>query len=179
MSIKFNIKTGPKKRSKALILLAQREYIKREFGDYNQLEDLEDTNTPWDWDHIFPKSWIWGEGDLEKYWSGRIGNFRAMSLEGNRSENDNFSPAKRLSPDICKDESVEEKEVAFQQMLRDYFIDKERDLPYWEQITTRCRYMDKSRQPDFEKNFAEAIIRRSVNIYRSFYELFEIPDWRG
>ena len=102
-----------------------------------------------------------------------------MSLEGNRSENDNFSPAKRLSPDICKDESVEEKEVAFQQMLRDYFIDKERDLPYWEQITTRCRYMDKSRQPDFEKNFAEAIIRRSVNIYRSFYELFEIPDWRG
>ena len=44
-------------RNKSFILLAQREYIQREFSDYNQLEDLQDTNTPWDWDHIFPRSW--------------------------------------------------------------------------------------------------------------------------
>lgn len=162
-------------RNKALILLAQREYIRREFSDYNQLEDLQDTNTPWDWDHIFPKSWAWGESDLEKEWMNRIGNFRAMSLVDNRSENNNLSPARRLSPEMCG--CTSEDDAAFRRMLRDYCVDYAGDYPFWKRIQTRCRYCPEEGKEDFERTFATAVILRTVNIYRSFYELFEIPDW--
>lgn len=162
-------------RNKAFILLAQREYIRREFPDYNQLEDLQDTNTPWDWDHIFPKSWTWGESDLEKEWMNRIGNIRAMSLVDNRSENNNLSPSERLSREMCGCES--EDDERFRQMLADYCVEYTRDYPFWKRIVTRCRYCEEEKRESFERNYAAAVILRSVNIYRSFYELFEISDW--
>ena len=35
--------------NKSLIILTQQNYINRTFSDFNQIEDLEDTNTPWEW----------------------------------------------------------------------------------------------------------------------------------
>ena len=142
--------------NKYLILLAQREYINRTFKDYNQVEDLEDTERPWDWDHIYPESWVYYQREIDdrtRYWEWRIGNFRAMSLTHNRSENDNYSPAERF---VVKD--------------KDYFIN-DNDLAFWKQLTAEHKYI-KSSDPEYVLIHAKAIIIRSVNIYRVFYDMF-------
>lgn len=143
-------------RDKSLILLAQRDYINRTFQEFNQLEDLEDSNTPWDWDHIYPDSWVYYQqriDDRTRKWEWRIGNFRAMSLTDNRSENNNLSPAER-----------------FEECNSDYFI-KENDLKYWRQLDASHKYI----KEDDEKHViihAKAIIIRSVNIYENFLNMF-------
>ena len=161
-------------RNKAFILLAQGDYIQKEFEEYNQLEDLQDTNTPWDWDHIFPKSWTWGESNLESDWVNRIGNFRAMSLVENRSENNECSPKERFSPEFYG--LLSESDDEFKAILKNYFIDPEHDYQDWLQLDTRLRYCPAERKEDFERHFAGAIIKRGVNIYRHFYNLFGIHD---
>ncbi len=141
-----------------LVLLAQREYINRTFKDYNQVEDLQDTERPWDWDHIYPESWVYYQqriDDRTRYWERRIGNFRAMSLTDNRSENNNLSPAERFA---TTDD--------------DYFI-KENDLVYWKQLTADHKYI-KNSDPEFVMIHAKAIIIRSVNIYRNLYNMFAL-----
>lgn len=136
-----------------LVLLAQKKYINKTFADFNQIEDLQDTETPWDWDHIYPQSWVYWRRNIDdrtKRWEWRIGNFRAMSLTDNRSENNNLSPAER-----------------FTDANEDYFI-KENDLEYWRQLTHNVTEDDTK----FVLIHAKAIITRTVNIYRNVFDLF-------
>lgn len=144
--------------NRSLILLAQRHYINRAFQEFNQMEDLQDSNTPWDWDHIYPQSWVYYQQSIDertRKWEWRIGNFRAMSLTDNRSENNNESPAAR-----------------FKTTDADYFI-MENDLKYWSQLTDEHKYV-KKRDSDYVMIHAKAIITRTVNIYREFYSLLII-----
>ena len=141
--------------NKDLIILAQRSFINRTFADFNQLEELQDTSTPWDWDHIYPNSWVYYQRDIDqrtKNWEWRIGNFRAMPLVDNRSENNgiNAAPAAR-----------------FTSPHPDYFI-KDNDLEYW------SRLKDYSKDDAFVVNHATAIILRSVNIYHEYLNFFSI-----
>lgn len=141
--------------NRQLVLLAQRYYINSSFGDYNQLEDLEDSNVPWDWDHIYPGSWVYYKKDIDwrmREWEWRIGNLRAMSLSDNRSENNHLSPNERL-------QSAEDREK--------YFI-KDNDWQYWQYID---KYGDKK---DLISYHTKAIITRTLNIYRNFLEMFGI-----
>lgn len=157
-------------RGKTLILLAQRQYIRSAFPDFNQLEDLNDTSTPWDWDHIYPWSWTWSGWDIEKDLASMSGNFRAMSLVDNRSENNDFSPAERLSPEKL---GGEEK---FREALSNYFIEK--DYQSWQKVDTRaiwCKYDDQKLKA-FHMAFANAVLTRTANIYRAFYNLFGIGE---
>lgn len=143
-------------RDKSLILLAQRDYINRTFKDFNQLEDLEDTNTPWDWDHIYPNSWVYGQWYIDprtRAWENRVGNFRAMSLTDNRSENCYKSPAER-----------------FDAPNTDYFI-CENDLKYWSLLDEAHKYI-KEDNVEYVLIHAKAIITRTINIYKSFLEEF-------
>ena len=145
-------------RSKSLILLAQREYINKTFLEYNEIEDLDDTNTPWDWDHIYPSSWVYGKWYIDnrtRRWEWRIGNFRAMDLTDNRSENNNLSPAER-----------------FPEPNADYFI-KDDDLRYWRQLDKEHRRITEGNE-EYIKIHAKAIITRSVNIYENFLNMFSI-----
>lgn len=140
---------------KELILLAQRDYINSTFREFNQLVDLEDTNTPWDWDHIYPYSWVKYQQNIDdrtRAWTNRIGNFRAMSLDENRSENNRLSPFDRLN-----DEETRKK----------YFV-KDNDWSYWKDIKSRVK---KDNANVVEAHF-QAIITRTVNIYKDFYDLF-------
>lgn len=143
-------------RDKSLILLAQRDYINRTFTDFNQLEDLEDTNTPWDWDHIYPNSWVYGQRYIDprtRAWENRVGNFRAMSLTDNRSENNSLSPAER-----------------FDAPNSDYFI-QENDLKYWKMLDGSHKYI-KEFNADYVLIHAKAIITRTINIYENFLKMF-------
>ena len=76
----------------AMLKIVEREAFKRFFNDYNPVQqDLwEQTNRPWDDDHIIPKSWIAGKRPLWRntvdMWIWSIGNFAHIPFEENRSK---------------------------------------------------------------------------------------------
>ena len=142
-------------RCKPLVLFAQRNYINESFGEFNQMETLEDTNTPWDWDHIYPESWVYAKWYINpntKHWTNAIGNFRAMSLEENRSENNSLSPCDRLI-NVCEQSFV-----------------KESDWKYWEKIKGRISDGD----TEMIKIHLSAIVHRLCNIYEEWYETLDV-----
>jgi len=142
---------------RSLLLFAQRDYINREFCDFNQLEILEDTSAPWDWDHIYPTSWVYNKRYVNeniRHWTGTIGNLRAISLEHNRSESNRESPSERLSDN--RSES---------------FIN-DNDWEYWSKITDRI-WENESKKI---KIYLSAVINRLCNIYEEWYEKMEIRN---
>jgi hypothetical protein len=146
---------GKIRYNRSLILLAQRDYINKTFTDYNQMEDIDDTNAPWDWDHIYPSEWVYYKKDINsgiKEWNNTNGNFRALSLEQNRSENNSLSPKERLDDSNIRTSS--------------FVID---DWQHWQNINDRI-YDDK-----IETHF-RAITSRMINIYEKFWEDFKIAE---
>jgi hypothetical protein len=140
---------------KPLVLFAQRKYINDSFGEFNQMETLEDTNTPWDWDHIYPASWVYAKWYINpntKHWTNAIGNFRAMSLEENRSENNSLSPCDRLIN------------------VREQSFIKENDWIYWSKINRRINDGDH----EMINHHLSAIVHRLCNIYEEWYETLDI-----
>jgi hypothetical protein len=141
--------------NKSLLIFAQRKYFFDKFQDFNQLENIEDTNRPWDWDHIYPNSWVYkkeGVNPLVRHWVNSIGNFRALSYDDNRSENNHLSPAVRLKK--------EEKKVESFILLNDY--------EFWEKLGDQSwRIKDND---ETLTNFLSAVIHRMVNIYEDWYK---------
>ena len=139
--------------NRLLVLLAQAPYINKQFPEFNQLNRLEETNTPWDWDHIYPSEWVyrkWSIHPTTREWNNTIGNLRAMSLSVNRSESNKLSPYDRLreSADIRKD----------------YFIDDNSDWQSWQQL----KGVIHDHNDEMVTLHAKAIIQRIVNIYKYF-----------
>lgn len=146
---------GTIQQNRPLILLAQRDYINDVFRDYNQMEDLDDTNVPWDWDHIYPSEWVYRKGKINqsiKDWNNTNGNFRVLALEQNRKEGNSLSPAVRL-------ENMSIRELSF----------VKEDWDSWQHI--EARIMDHQIQPHFV-----AITTRMINIYQKFWDDFKIND---
>jgi hypothetical protein len=141
---------------KQLILFAQRNYLNSEFSDFNQIENLEDANVPWDWDHIYPSEWVYRKvycNQSIKDWNGTNGNFRAISLELNRSESNSLSPKTRLNTENIRN-------IAFVQ---------DNDWQYWQQINDRI-WDNKA------ENHFRAITTRMINIYEKFWIDLKIED---
>lgn len=139
--------------NRLLILLAQAPYINKQFPEFNQLNRLEETNTPWDWDHIYPSDWVyrkWSIHPITREWNNTIGNLRAMSLSDNRSESNRLSPYDRLSKSV--------------DIRNDYFVDDDSDWQYWQQL----RQTIYDGNGDMVTIHAKAIIQRIVNIYEFF-----------
>lgn len=146
---------GKIQHNRQLILLAQRQYINASFGDYNQMDDMDDTNVPWDWDHIYPSEWVYRKEYCNRSirdWNNSNGNFRAMSLEQNRSESNTVSPKERLSlAEIRKYSFVNE------------------DWQYWQNLEKRI-------WDDKVENHFRAITSRMINIYQKFWDDFKIYE---
>lgn len=144
--------------NRGLILFAQREYIIREFREFNQLESLEDANAPWDWDHIYPDSWVYYQHGIDarvRHWNNTIGNLRAMSLSENRGENNSHSPAQRLKDTAARADS---------------FVADTADYPYWARVTGRLN------GTDGHDDLLSAIIVRATNIYREWYDTVGVGE---
>ena len=143
--------------NKSLLIFAQRNYIVEKFKDYNQFENIEDTNRPWDWDHIYPASWINNKekiAQIVKNWKECIGNYRALSFDDNRSESNNVSPKERFSKDNNRADS---------------FINDD-DFSYWNQIDVNYyRLKGDNLSNDKIRNYLSAIIFRMCNIYEEWY----------
>ena len=137
-----------------LVLFAQRVYINKNFGDFNQMESLEDTNTPWDWDHIYPSEWVYNAKNIDpkiRDWNSCIGNQRALSFSENRSDSNRKSPKIKVEEDDGQS----------------FFND---DVEFWDQIGERIY--------DEGKVYlhSEAVIRRLVNIYKDWYLTLNLGD---
>lgn len=143
--------------NKSLLIFAQRNYIVEKFKEYNQFESIEDTNRPWDWDHIYPASWIYNKENIAqivKNWKECIGNYRALSFDDNRSESNNVSPKERFYIDNNSADS---------------FINED-DFKYWDQIDgSYYRLKGVELNDDKIKIFLSAIILRMCNIYEEWY----------
>lgn len=141
--------------NRSFIIFAQRKYINEHFKDFNQIEDLQDTNVPWDWDHIYPDSWVYYQQtfDIIRRWNNCIGNFRALSLGQNRSENNNISPKVRFK-------ESEERERSFI---------KSNDLEFWNQIDDRIKV-------EKLQYHTKAIVYRTINIYKEWYDTLKINN---
>lgn len=141
--------------NRQLILIAQRTYINATFGDYNQMDDMDDTNVPWDWDHIYPSEWVYRKGHCNRSirdWNNTNGNFRAISLEQNRSESNKDSPKVRLTEE-------DNRKISF---IND-------DWDYWQNI--EARILDNK-----VENHFRAVTTRMINIYEKLWNDFKIQE---
>jgi hypothetical protein len=146
---------GKVRYNKQMILFAQRDYINSTFKDFNQLDEIEDTNVPWDWDHIYPSEWVYRKkycNQSIKDWNNSNGNFRAISLEHNRSRSNQQSPK-----DISNDDE------------RKYSLINDNDWEYWKNIEYRI-------WDDKVHNHFKAVTTRMINIYEKFWNDFKIKD---
>lgn len=144
------------KKNKSLVLFAQREYINTSFLEFNQMETLDDTNSPWDWDHIYPSEWVYNRKKINKSikdWNDTIGNYRAISLEHNRSRGNTQAPS----------------EITDEEEQKESFIDINKDWKYWQKIQNRIN-------DDKIENHFKAVTTRMVNIYRKFWEDMKIQE---
>ena len=141
--------------NKQLILFAQRNYINSAFEDYNQMENIEDTHVPWDWDHIYPSEWVYNRRNCNQAirdWNNANGNFRAISLEHNRSRGNSQAPKDISDP--------EEQEFSFIQS---------NDWEHWQNIDNRIL-------GDEIQNHFRAITTRTINIYEKFWNDLKIHE---
>lgn len=94
-----------------LILYVQREFLAKHFK--KEQSSLDDTNLPFDWDHISPNKYIYkkfGIPRLIKDWYNSNGNYRAWPYSLNRIDQDNV-PSIKLNPMKRENYSAEEDEV--------------------------------------------------------------------
>jgi len=84
-----------------LVLFAQRFWLDKFFPGYNPAapDQIEDSDRPYDWDHIFPQSYIDRAQNILSLWKDdwphTIGNLRAWPMELNRGDG-NIPPADKL-----------------------------------------------------------------------------------
>ena len=120
-----------------------------------EFEGIEDTNKPWDWDHIYPNSWVYGKryiSVLVKWLINTNGNYRALSYNENRSQSNNESPELRFrNKPVVQSNS---------------FI-KENDLKYWLELTNTDNRL-KEENPKVDQ-FVNAVLTRIDNIYIDSY----------
>lgn len=85
-------------KNRDIVLYAQRAFLAKVISNDHLLMD--DTDVPFDWDHISPNSYVYGLQDIPQIirdWYNSNGNFRAWPYSLNRMDQD-VSPAKKLDP---------------------------------------------------------------------------------
>ncbi|QSV45466.1 DUF262 domain-containing protein [Geobacter benzoatilyticus] len=175
---------------KEMVLYAQREWLVRWFSDFDPAspDQLEDTDRPWDFDHIHPQKYIYGKWNMPqilKDWHGSIGNLRAWPFELNRSDGETTPCSKlkdageessRFFPTTtsCKKGPYKEVILASSIPLRDW--------SHWEASTPLtdpfpANYLAKPE--DFGQcrvSLLNAITRRWIYLYKQWYDNLLIKD---
>ena len=171
-----------------LVLYAQRQALFEWFEDRQY--HLDDTNVPFDWDHIFPHKYVKGKKNIPRILRdiyNTNGNFRAWPYPLNRGDQD-VLPSVKLNPNK---ENTQDKENTqeYEKMVKswqEYFKSKPRikadikNLPKHLQEWSRCdvKWID-TKITDVKKHFKlvyQLIINRNVELCREWYEELMIDD---
>ena len=158
--------------SRSLLLYTFREYIETKFKDYNPaLAAWQEDNRPWDYDHIFPQSWvISGKGRARgKYhWlvcevANCIGNIAPIAYSANRSKNDN-------APFFNKDYylGVEEDTTLFCTL-----DDEDKEIPFLKKAPESAIEYEQ----DLSSKLGHWIAKRLEKIYGEFYHSLHLEEF--
>ena len=148
-----------KKESRELLLYACRKYLEKEFPEYDSVDAVWcEENRPWDYDHIFPQSWIIsGQGkrqgeyhELVQTFLNSIGNIAPLSFSKNRGKNDDPPKEYQGSDNILLFVDIEDNKDFFKQENKS---DKALELEEGKAFT-----------------FAEITAERLYNLYSNWYE---------
>lgn len=143
--------------NRQFLIVAQRAYFNEQFKDYMEFEGIEDSSRPWDWDHIYPDSWVyrkWEISQLVRWLNSTNGNIRALSFNENRSQSNRQSPKQRF----------ENNRFAQQNS----FIHPE-NVQYWLALTNQNQRL--KRKTTAEEAFVNAVFKRTENIYRACFDV--------
>lgn len=166
---------------KSLVLYAQREWLVKWFKEFDPVAPLqqEDTDRPWDMDHIHPQKYVYGRHNIPRIirnWHGSIGNLRAWPFEMNRGDGD-ISPRHKL----CSEPGKNEYNLSRKDLPKASFIDsKSEELQNWlnscpDERQLVGKYLNMTdRYPDCRRALLTAITKRWVALYREWYDTLNI-----
>lgn len=172
-------------QERRLVLYAQRHWLDRFFPGYNPAapDQLEDSDRPYDWDHIFPQSYIVRAQNLLKMWRDdwpyTIGNLRAWPMELNRSDG-NVLPAEKLSNRLTGKEQIRWG-ISDDNTLREASFITDDNWKYWESCKHDASKVKKqlTKHSDFGDNLLGAITERMYLLYKHWYENLDIASTFG
>ena len=186
----FGIKTNHKLflqkviNNRDLILYAQRDFLSSFFKDKQY--ELDDTNVPFDWDHISPYKFIHRRfyiPPIIKDWYNTNGNFRAWPYALNRMDQDDV-PAFKLNP---LNGAISEDQRKINKEKWDGFIKRNGELiksdKQLSQILLKWSFCTKdwancdvsNMKKDWEIVF-NLIIKRNLMICKEWYDSLLIDD---
>ncbi len=146
------------KKSKDLLLFAQREFMCSRFKEYDpsRADTWKESNRPWDFDHILPSATLHDKrGKILKIacdeWVNTIGNFRAWPLEENRSKSD-------------RTDSIEQKD------FKNSFIHDQAECEAFSMSKIEIDIPEKAAA------FMNAARTRMIRIYSDWFDSLEIGE---
>jgi len=154
--------------SRDLLLYCQRAALYKWFEKIEGIS-LDDSNRPFDWDHISPQSLVKGQRDIRKQlreWYNSNGNLRAWPYWMNRSDSD-LSPYQKFK----RYDAEHDKHSNFSsELLKDSFCNEE-----WKKLDYGKKYKggEKSKfitNPENAKNTLTRILERNFLICIEWYE---------
>jgi Protein of unknown function DUF262 len=171
-----------------LILYSQRKFLKDHFK--NKQFQLDDTNVPFDWDHISPNKFVYkkfGIPKIIKDWYGTIGNLRAWPYSLNRMDQDEV-PARKLDP-INPEKYDEDENILFNNIKskwEQYLLETDKKNYTPEQLKNElldysscdeewadCVFEDLKKE---WKNVYRLILKRSLSIIGGWYSQLRIEE---
>jgi hypothetical protein len=174
------------KSKRALVLYAQRTYLRHWFPQYDPSspDQVEDTDRPWDMDHIHPQKYVYGRWKIPpiiKEWHSSIGNLRAWPLEANRADGDD-PPHKKLGIRLpaCREMAGWYGLTTEKGVRNASFVSS--DWPHWQASTPDdewfpVNYIAKPEEyPSCRGALITAITSRWVALYREWYETLLVGD---
>jgi hypothetical protein len=164
-----------------LVLYAQRDFLFYIFK--NKQFHLDDTNVPFDWDHIYPSKLVENKKNLPRLvheFYNSIGNFRAWPYELNRMDNAN-SPRIKFNPFLDNEQSNNFQ--SWQGFITKYpkLIGNVKELTKklldWSECNSNWASGDvKDMKTGEAKQVIELIIERGVEIIGKWYEKLHIEE---
>lgn len=160
-----------------LLIYAQRHVIGKLFSHFDAtgFDRLEDYNRPWDFDHILPYKYIAYVQRLHQITKdlvNSIGNLRVWPLELNRCDQEKF-PAEKLEQAI---EPTQYEMLNSGKGMRDASLIDDTNWIEWQSASPPAapkppvQYLSMDQYKMYRHKLADAVISRTVTIYRRWYD---------
>src|SRR5579875_1084811 len=168
-----------------LVLYGQREVVRAWFPDFDPTapDQLEDTDCPWDFDHIHPSSYggVNNVPRIIKEWHKSTGNLRAWPLEANRGRQD-VAPRTKLDQPNRIEQAAPYNLADGEAIRRASCVAEGDEWKWWHASTPdadghRHNYLVYPEQDDYgpcRPALIRAITLRWVALYRSWYETLRV-----
>lgn len=164
-----------------LVLYAQRFWLDKFFPAYNPAspDQSEDSDRPYDWDHIFPQSYLRGTKQLlpmwKDTWAYTIGNLRAWPLDLNRGDA-NILPHEKLNPDTIDIRWNHIFET--QEQMREASFISDGNWKYWEKIDGNEKTIKQALKEKSDAGYylQKAMCDRIHALYETWYDSFDLKS---